>query len=163
MNVVVGGGVTPLFGLRIGASITGGGWQRAGESPAITADRDATVMTVESEYSIGYTKIGGEWTRDALETSHGNTAAWGWFVQGQQTLTARWFAAARVERMNAPSLVAAAGTFDRLHYHGIEEVVGFRLTPEITVRAGHRARQAFIDDELEHAASLSITWWRRWR
>ena len=163
MNVVLGGGVTPIFGLRVGASITRGGWQRAGESPAITVDRDATVMTVESEYSIRYTKIGGEWTRDALETGHGHTAARGWFVQGQQTLTPRWFVAARAERMNAPALVAATGAFDRQQYRGTEEVIGFRVTPEITFRVGHRARQIFGDDELEHAASLSIVWWRRWR
>ncbi len=48
-NVVVGGGVTPLVGLRVGGSLTHGGWQRAGESPAITADRDATIVTLESE------------------------------------------------------------------------------------------------------------------
>jgi hypothetical protein len=162
-NIVIGGGVTPLFGLRVGGSVTRGGWQRAGESPAITADRDATVVTIESEYAIGYTKIGGEWTRDGLQTQHGSTAARGWFVQGQQTLSPRWFASARFERMNAPALTYDTGTFNRLDYRGIEEVVGFRLTPELTVRAGHHARRAFGEDELEHAASLSIVWWRRWR
>ena len=111
---------------------------------------------------MSYTKIGGEWTRDGLQTQHGSTAARGWFVQGQQTLSPRWFASARVERMNAPALTYDTGTFNRLDYRGIEEVVGFRLTPELTVRAGHHARRAFGEDELEHAASLSIVWWRRW-
>ena len=31
-NVVVGGGVTPFVGLRVGGSVTRGGWQRAGET-----------------------------------------------------------------------------------------------------------------------------------
>lgn len=161
VNVVVGGGVTPAVGLRIGTSVTHGGWQKAGESPAITADRDATVVTVETEYSVRYTKIAGEWTHDSLQTSHGDTHASGWFVQGQQTLTPRWFASGRVERMSAPAL-NAAGTFDRRHYTGTEEIVGFRLTPEITLRAGHRAREGFGGTGFTHAATMSVVWWRRW-
>ena len=31
-NVVIGGGVTPVVGLHIGASVTHGGWMRAGEA-----------------------------------------------------------------------------------------------------------------------------------
>jgi hypothetical protein len=162
-NVVVGGGFSPMFGLRVGTSVTHGGWHRAGESPAVTADRDATVVTIESEYAVGYTRLAGEWTYDALETSHGNTSAQGWFVQGQQTLTPRWFASGRVERIAAPAWAAATGTFTRLQFRGTEEVIGFRLTPEITLRAGHRAREAFATTGFVHAGSLSVVWWRRWR
>ena len=38
-NVVVGGGVTPIVGLRFGASVTRGGWKSADERPV--SDRDA--------------------------------------------------------------------------------------------------------------------------
>jgi len=161
-NVVAGGGITPLFGLRIGASVTHGEWLRAGESPTLTEDQDATVVTLEAEYSAGYTKIAGEWTHDALGTSHGDTSASGWFVQGQQTLTPRWFAAARVERMSGPTFSAVTSTFNQLTFHGTEEIVGFRLTPEITVRGGHRMREAFGATGYVHAATLSVVWWRRW-
>ena len=101
-NLVVGGGVTPVVGFRVGASLTRGGWQRAGESLANTSDRDATVVTVESEFSFAYTKLSGEWVRDAIETSSGARVASGWFVQGQQTFAPRWFVAARVERIASP-------------------------------------------------------------
>jgi hypothetical protein len=158
----VGGGITPTVGLRIGTSLTHGGWQKAGESSAITADRDATIVTIETEYSVRFTKVAGEWTRDELETGHGDTSASGWFVQGQQTLTPRWFAAARVERMSAPTLNAATGTFNRLQFHGTEEIVGFRLTPSLTLRAGHRAREAFGGTSYIHAATMSVVWWKRW-
>jgi hypothetical protein len=161
-NVVVGGGITPLFGLRIGASVTQGGWLRAGESPAVTQDQDATVVTLEGEYSAAYTKVAGEWTHDAVGTSHGDTSASGWFVQGQQTLTPRWFAAARLERMSGSAFSAATGTFSDLTFRGTEEIVGFRLTPGITIRGGHRMREAFGAPGYVHAASLSIVWWRRW-
>jgi hypothetical protein len=161
-NVVIGAGVTPLFGLRLGASVTQGGWLRAGELPTVTADQRATVVTVETEYAVRYTKLGGEWTHDGIGTSHGDTSASGWFVQGQQTLTPRWFASGRVEHIDGPALDAASGTFNRMRFSGTEEVIGFRLTPGITVRAGHRARQPFNAGSYVHAGSLSIVWWRRW-
>ena len=161
-NVVVGAGVTPLVGLRIGAAVTTGGWLQAGESPAVTKSHDATIVTVEAEYAVAYTKVAGEWTHDSLGTSHGNTAASGWFVQGQQTLTPRWFAAARVESISAPTLVTATGTFDRLSFRGTEEVVGLRLSPELAIRAGHRAREGFGSSAYIHAATVSVVWWKRW-
>ena len=58
-NVVIGGGVTPVVGFHIGASVTHGGWMRAGEGPGVTAQQDATVITVESEFSVAHTKLAG--------------------------------------------------------------------------------------------------------
>jgi len=159
-NVVVGGGVTPIVGLRIGASVTHGGWQRANETPFATADRDATLVTVESEFAFAYTKLAGEWVRDRIETSGGDRIASGWFVQGQQTLAPRWFAAGRVERMSSP-LVFGILTQEQ-HLTGTEEVLGFRVTPEITVRLGHRARRGFGRPGYTHLAAVSVVWWRRW-
>jgi hypothetical protein len=159
-TVVVGGGVTPMTGLRVGTSVTHGGWLKAGESPAITADHTATIVTVETEYAVRYTKLAGEWTHDALDSTHGRTSASGWYVQGQQILAPRWFAAARVERLSAPQLTG--GAFTELDYNGTEEVIGFRLTREITIRAGHRARESFGGTSYLHAATMSVVWWRRW-
>ena len=121
-NLVVGGGVTPVVGLRVGASMTHGGWQRAGESPATTSERDATVVTVESEFSFAYTKLSGEWVRDAIATSSGTRVASGWFVQGQQTLAPRWFVAGRVERMASP-LVLPTGV-QQQRFSSAEEIRG---------------------------------------
>ncbi|HTM03024.1 MAG TPA: hypothetical protein VL173_05950 [Vicinamibacterales bacterium] len=162
-NLAVGGGITPTIGLRIGASFTRGGWLKAGESATNAVDRTATVVTVETEYSVRYTKVAGEWTHDALATSNGNIRASGWYVQGQQTLAPRWFAAARVEHMDAPVLVVASSTFAPLDYNGTEEVIGFRLTPGITIRAGHRAREPFGAPSYLHAATMSVVWWQRWK
>jgi hypothetical protein len=159
-NVLVGGGVTPFVGFRVGASLTHGGWQRAGESPVVTATHDATVVTVESEFSYAYTKIAGEWVRDSIGTSTGPQIASGWFVQGQQTLAPRWFISGRVERMESP-LVLPLGIIDQ-HLAGVEEVVGFRVTPELTLRVGHRARRLFGRTGYDHQAEASIVWWRRW-
>ena len=160
-NVVIGGGVTPIVGLRLGASVTHGGWQRANETPTITENRDATIVTIETEFSFRYTKLLGEWVRDTMETSADDTVATGWYVQGQQTLTPRWFVAGRVERISAPALTPLL-TRDEQHLNGAEETVGFRLTPELTLRADHRARQSFGRPGFDHQFSLSAVFWKRW-
>jgi len=165
-NVVAGAGVTPIVGLRIGASMARGGWARAGESPAVTADRDATVVTVESEFSFAFTKLAAEWARDTIDTSTGTHVASGWFLQGQQTLAPRWFLAARVERIFSPIVLPAA--IVDYDFANVEEVLGFRLTPELTVRGGHRARRAFgppgaIERPgFTHQVEVSLVWWKRW-
>jgi hypothetical protein len=160
-NVVIGGGFTPFVGFRVGASVTHGGWQRANETPSVTENRDATIVTIESEFSFRYTKLLGEWVRDVLETGHGEQIASGWYVQGQQTLTPRWYVAARVERISSPALTPLM-TFEQQHLNGVEETLGFRLTPELAIRADHRARQGFGRPGFDHQASLSAVWWRRW-
>jgi hypothetical protein len=159
-TMVVGGGVTPLVGIRVGASVTRTGWQRAGESPAITVDRDATIYTMESEVSFRYTRLMGEWTRNVVDTSGGDVTASGWFVQGQQTLTPRWFVAGRGERIAAPVLTPAG--LPPLALTSVEETIGYRITRELTVRAGHRARRLFGRAGYDHQGAVSVVWWRRW-
>jgi len=160
-NVIAGVGITPFVGLRVGATVTHGGWQRAGESPVITRDRDATIVNIESEFSYRYTQIAGEWTRDVLQTSIDREIASGWFIQARQTLAPRWFVAGRVERMDAG---AATVTGLRIPQRliGVEEVVGFRVTPEITIRAGHRARETFGRNDFVQNGEVSVVWSKRW-
>jgi hypothetical protein len=159
-TVVVGGGVTPIVGLRVGASVTHGGWLRAGESPAVTADRDATIVTVESEFSFAYTKLAGEWVRDSIGTGFGTRVVSGWWVQGQQTLAPRWFAAGRVERITSPIVLPTL--VDQQRLNSVEGVIGYRISPELTLRFGHRARRIFGRPGYDHQGSLQLVWWRRW-
>lgn len=162
-NVVFGAGVTPFVGFRVGTSVTHGGWLRAGESPVVTADHDATVFTIESELSFRYTKLSGEWVRDAVSTDSGDRAATGWFVQGQQTLTPRWFLAGRIEQMSSPAVLTATRVQEQ-RLTGTQETLGYRLTPDITLRVEHRARKPFSAAQVgySHSAALSVVWWRRW-
>ena len=160
-NVVVGGGITPVVGLRIGGSVTHGPWRAADEVPFSPADRVATVVTVEGELSFRYTKLTGEWTRDALETNQADAIESGWYVQGQQTLTPRWFAAGRVERLDGPPLPALpAGP--RQSFSGTEATAGYRLSPEVTLRASYRARRLFSQADYQHQLMASVVWARRW-
>lgn len=165
-NFVIGGGITPVVGVRLGASVTGGGWQRGGESARITEDRSATIVTVEGDAAFAYTRLTGEWTRDSIETSTGTRIASGWFVQGQQTLTPRWFVSGRLERMAAPAVFwfpdSTMPEVFQQRLNGVEETIGFRLTPEITLRVSHRARRGFGRPEFEHTLGASAVWWKRW-
>ncbi|HEY1308890.1 MAG TPA: hypothetical protein VGF24_35355 [Vicinamibacterales bacterium] len=161
-NVVIGAGLTPFVGLRVGSSVTHGGWERAGESPTITQNRDATIVTIESELAYRFTKVQGEWVRDLIETNNGTAVASGWFVQAQQTITPRWFAAARVERMTAPAFTAFDTYVDQ-ELNGVEETIGFRITPDLTLRGDHRARRIFGRTTFDHQVAVSAVWWRRWR
>jgi hypothetical protein len=158
-NVVVGAGVTPLVGLRIGASVTRGGWMRAGESPTTTGTRDATVATIESEFAFRHTSLAAEWVHDTLDTSLGDRAMNGWYVQGAQSISPRWFVAARVERIDTTLPVPDA---TQQHFNATEQTLGFRLTPEITVRASHRQAERFGTAEFGHTGAVSIVWYRRW-
>jgi hypothetical protein len=159
-TLVAGGGVTPIVGVRVGASVTRTGWQKAGESPLALADRGATVITIESDVSFRYTRLMGEWVGDWLETAAGHTVASGWWLQGQQTLTPRLFAAARVERIDAPS-VTGAGRVDQV-LASVEETLGVRVTPELTLRISHRARRGFGRPGYDNQLGISAVWWRRW-
>jgi hypothetical protein len=159
-NVVIGGGVTPFVGLRIGGSVTHGGWRKAEEVPLSSSDRQATIVTVEGELSYRYTKVTGEWVRDQLETTSGHSVESGWYVQGQQTLAPRWFTAGRVERMSGPR--ASVLTPVQPTFSGVEATLGFRLTPALTLRGGYRARRLFAQDDYLHQATASVVWARRW-
>jgi hypothetical protein len=161
-NLVVGGGVTPVVGFRVGASATRGGWLRAGEVPGVDETQQATVLTVESELSYRHTKLSAEWVRDSLDLGTGVRRATGWLGQGQQALGPRWYIAGRYERVSADRLVTAPSA-SASRFTGVEEAVGYRLTPELTVRAGHRARRGFGQADFGHEASASLVWWQRWK
>ncbi len=160
-NVVIGGGVTPTIGLRVGGSVTRGGWKSPGELPISDHTLDATLVTVEVDYSFRFSKVIGEWTHDALATTTGSSIATGWYIQAQQVLTPRFFLAARVERIGPP--VPDPGLAPVLEaFAGTEEVLGFRLTPDVTFRVGHRARRPFGQTDYVDQAAASIVWAHRW-
>jgi hypothetical protein len=62
--------------------------------------------------------------------------------------------------MDAPLVLSTGAVAQKLA--SVEEVVGFRITPEITVRVGHRARRVFGRPGYDNQAAASLVWWRRW-
>ena len=119
-----------------------------------------TVVGHAATISAGeWVTAGGEWVNDALDTSFGTRHASGWYLQGAQALAPRWFVAGRVERIDTTLPLPAAPEQD---FRSGEATLGFRFTPEITLRGSYRTRQLFGRDTWDHLGAVSLVWYRRW-
>lgn len=160
---VTGGGVTPIAGLRLGAGYAHGVYREATPATASlpgTREADATVFNLEGEYSVGYTRIAGEWIRDSFETATTPAVARGLLVEAVQTITPRWYAAARATQTSTPMF--AAGTRTRRSARSAEGTVGYRLSPEITLKAGYQGSRTYTARTWTHAAAVSVVVFKRW-
>jgi len=160
---VVGAGVTPLAGLRLGASFAAAQYATAAEvSGPVQADRSVAIVSGEGEYAVRYTKIAGEILRSSFERTAGRAVAYEWFVQGIQTLSPRWFVAARHEGTQAPGLVTATTIGQKTRLTIGEATVGFRVTPDVTVRSSYYARKSYGAAAWDHQVGVSAVWARKW-
>lgn len=151
--VIAGGaGVTPVMGLRIGASFAHGKYASRAEVPQSEHGLAMTLVGGEAEYAFRYTRLSGEIVRTTFQTVGGSTAAYEYFVQGLQTLTPRWFAAARHEGVSA-----------RRRLRTFEGTAGWRWTPELTVRGSYYARRSYTASHWDNQVAVSLVWSRRWR
>lgn len=165
---VAGGGYTPVTGLRVGAGLATGKYRQSADadffrpsaSSGPVTDANATLLNVEAEYAVRYTRLSGEWVRDRFETNGDPAIARGFYVQGVQTLTPRIFAAGRLTRATTP--VRSAGLLVRRARSAIEVTAGYRLTPQLTVKAGYQAARGFGVSDWNQAAVWSLVWADRW-
>jgi hypothetical protein len=161
--VVVGGGVTPRPGLRIGAAAATGRYATHNEiGQPFPVDRDLRMWSVEGEYAVGYTKVSAEVTRELFAAGFARDTSASWFVQGTQTLSPRWFVAARHEGISAPPFGGAATLGPRLTYKCTETSVGYRVSPELTVRGSFFAGRFYTRSDYDQQAGVSLVWSRRW-
>jgi hypothetical protein len=160
---VAGGGVTPLTGLRLGVSLALGDYASAAETTgAAPSDRSVAMVGGEAEFAFGYTKISGEIVRSRFERSAGHAIAYEYFVQGVQTLAPRWFAAARHESTSAPPLITASFVGARTRLAMVETTLGFRVTPEVTLRSSYYTRKGYDASAWDHQVAVSAVWARKW-
>lgn len=160
LNTVVGVGLKPRVGLRIGGAFAHGGYMGAGESTAATTDRDATMAQVELEWSFGYTRIAGELVRSSIETARADAVAAGGWVEITQTLTPRVFLAGRADAQQF-TYHRPLGDAARERYDRYEAVLGFRLTPDLTLRGGYMVRNGYVVSHWDDHLMLSAVWQRR--
>ena len=157
---VGGGGISPRSGLRIGLAYATGIYASANEltrPPSI--DRHLDLVSLEGEYAFGYTKLSGEFTYDTLETAASHVIAREWFVQGVQTLSPRWFVAARHEGATAPPRSASAA----VPTLRVSEVTGgYRLSTEFTLRTAVVRRKTYFGAVNDWQVGASLVWARRW-
>jgi hypothetical protein len=159
-NGVAGGGVTPWQGFRLGAGVA---WGQFADATDARGGLDYRMASVEGEYAFGYTKISGEWTHDRFETVAGDRISKGWTLQAQQTLTPRIFVHVRASGITSPEVSRSvpATTIDRA-YRSIDTTIGYRLTPQFTLRLGHTAMRGFTSQDYDQQVGFSFMWTRRW-
>jgi hypothetical protein len=159
-QLVVGGGVIPITGMRLGAGFTRGAYRPPSTSNVESSAPTATVFTVEGEYALGHTRISAEWVRDRFETGAGDAIARGFTVQAVRTLSPRTFAAARATHVSSPVVTVVAET--RRTSTAFETSLGYRLSPEVTLRGGYQRERRHSDPAWRNAALVSIVWAARY-
>ena len=162
--LVAGGGITPRVGAALRAGVRARALCALPRKPPRKPpdDRSVSIWNVEGEWSFGYTKLSGEVTRDRLQTITGAETAYGWFVQGQQTLTPRFFVAARQEGASAPPLRTADGrrppTADARDRGDRRVPAQHRFHPSRQLPEPQALHEAAWDQQV----GVSVVWARRW-
>jgi hypothetical protein len=162
--VVVGGGVTPVIGLRVGAAFARGDYATPAEITVPVPDgRAMTMASGEAEWAFSATKVSGEILRTSFDARGGTSAvAYEWFVQGQQTLSPRWFVAARHEGTSAPPLVNGIVPGTRAELRIVEATAGYRLSPDLTLRGSYYMRKNYNAATWTNQIGASVVWAHRW-
>jgi hypothetical protein len=158
-NWVVGLGVTPRTGVRIGAAVAHGPYVKMSELvDTRQGDRTAAMLQLEGEWSFDATRIAGEVVRATLETARATDArTQGGWIEVTQTLHPRVFVAARADLQQvAYSLISGAAALQR--YRRYEAVGGFRLTPDLTLRAGYLTRKGYVVFHWDDQVLASLVW-----
>jgi hypothetical protein len=144
-NVVAGVGFTPYIGVRFGASIGSGEYAAAAEVRDKTrGDRHASLAQLEGEWAFRYTRIAGEflWTRRELAASDARVDG-GW-IEITQTLSPRVFVATRYDDQWTEWTSVPDQAHRHEAYRRVESTAGFRVTPEVTVRASFMTRKGYV-------------------
>lgn len=170
-HLLLAGGVTPRVGLRVGGWFMHGAWARAGEvAVAPDRSRNADSGGVEVEYEVAWTRLAGEWVGSRVATATGHATPSTWMLEGMQTLTPRWFAAGRLRHASSQSAppsgftgATPAAGLRAVDEQSREVVLGYRATPDITLRAGYLVTRTYGVAAWSHRAETSLVWARRWR
>lgn len=155
-HLVVGGGLSPRQGLRVGVAAARGALEDRGR------ERSAyQMLNVEADWAFAHTRFSGEWTHDRFDTALGARTAHGVTAQLRQTLTPRLFVHSRAMRASAPE-VGPAGDVRFRTYHAVDSTAGYLVSPEFTVRVGHTALKSWATPATDHQLALSLVSAKRW-
>jgi hypothetical protein len=147
LRPAIGGGFTPMTGLRIGASFTIGPYLNNSYSSAALAGRswtayDQRIAALDFAFAHGYLETHAEYARGSYDVPGRATAIVGatYYGEVKYTLSPRFFVAARAERNRYPFIrpfgtnwVARITDFTDGEIGG-----GFRLTASTLLKASAR-------------------------
>ncbi len=144
-NYMVGAGFTPYIGVRVGAAMAFGPYAaRAEVRNQSRGDRQARLIQLEGEWSFGHTRFAGEWLWTERELALSGATVNGGWLEATQTLTPRVFVAARYDEQWT-RWTSAADRLDREEpYRRVETAVGFRLSPDLTLRGSFLTRRGYV-------------------
>ena len=144
-NIVGGVGFTPYIGLRFGASAATGDYADESEvRDQSKGNRQARLVQVEGEWAFRYTRIAGEflWTR--RELANGDARVDGGWIEFTQTLTPRLFVASRYDDQWTEWVSVPDNANRHEPYRRLESTLGFRVSPDITLRASYMTRKGYV-------------------
>ena len=143
-NYVIGAGVTPYIGVRVGVAYARGPYATVDEvRDKSRGDRLASLTQVEGEWSFRHTRVAGEflWTKRELARTDA-TVNGGW-IELTQTVSPRVFLASRFDHQYTEWLRPDGTEQDEI-YSRLETAVGVRLTRAVTARASYMTRKGYV-------------------
>jgi hypothetical protein len=155
LRPAVGGGITPIFGLRLGGSFTVGPYLNTDDAPSLPAgttwsDFHQRVAAFDAAYSRGYLETHVEAARGTYDVpTHGSITGFTYYGEVKYTFTPRFFLATRAERNDYPFIRAstlAGGTYaDRLtDFVDGEFGGGYRVSTSTLLKASVRGDRWWV-------------------
>lgn len=149
LRPAIGGGITPLVGLRLGGSFTVGPYLNKDDAPSLPvgakwSDFHQRVAALDASYSIGYLETHAEAARGTYDVPlRGPITGFTYYGEAKYTFTPRFFLAMRAERNKYPFIRASTvvgGTYaDRLtDFIDGEFGAGYRVSRNTLVKASVR-------------------------
>jgi len=108
LRPAVGGGITPMVGLRLGGSFTVGSYLNKDDTLSLPAGRSWSdfkqrVVALDASYAHGYLETHAEAARGTYEVpTRGTFTGFTYYGEAKYTFTPRFFLAARAERNKYP-------------------------------------------------------------
>lgn len=140
-------GITPVIGVRVGASYTQGAYLNDGFSAAQLQQKSwdsykQRVSALDLAASFGFFELNAEAGWSSYDVPQHATAVDGmaYYVEGKYTLTPRLFVATRLERNDYPFIDAFGNNWvgTKTDFHNEEYGVGFRVTASTLAKASYR-------------------------
>lgn len=152
---VLGIGITPVIGVRLGAGYTWGPYLGATHSPTQLDGRkwssyEQRVMVADLAASYGYFELFAEAGVSEYDVPRTSEAVKGlaYFAEGKYTVTPRFFIAVRLERNDYPFIRPVSPTFwvaRKTDFHNEELGLGYRFGASTLLKASYRQDLWHVD------------------